>query len=175
MTRPEDAAPLVAGCKGWPFAKTLIWFGFGSTRGRADGAERLRQMNRKKKSPIVIKTPPEIEATLKYIFSAPPPPYIPPKEYIYLTKSDFGYKIGKTTRPDKRPLSVAGNMPIKLSVIAIIEVPNSKEAERRLHSLFDDKRLRGEWFALTDEDVEFVKQYPASWENIKIDPDDVPY
>jgi len=109
--------------------------------------------------------------------SQPPPPYVPEKEYIYLTKTDFGYKIGRTTRPEKRPWTVAGNMPIKLTVIVVIEVPNSKEAEKRLHGLFEDKWLRGEWYALNDEDVEFIKGYPESYDNLPppSKDDDVPY
>lgn len=134
-------------------------------------------MPRKPKYPKYIDD--EFDIVLGKLFGHPIPPatpILPPKEYIYLTKADCGYKIGRTTQPNKRPLSVAGNMPIKLSVIAVIEVPNSKDAERRLHWIFSDKRLRGEWFALTDEDVELVKGYPSSLENLPNSPEDeVPY
>ena len=108
--------------------------------------------------------PENIERLLAEVLSTPPAPYVPPKEYIYLTKSDFGYKIGRTTRPESRPLQVAGNMPIKLEVIAVIEVPNSKKWEQRLHGHFAEKRLRGEWFSLDQSDVEIIKCIPKNWD-----------
>lgn len=98
-------------------------------------------------------------------FSLPP---MPPKEYIYLTKSDFGYKIGRTTRPKKQPLQVVGNMPIKLKVIVVIEVPNSREWERRIHSHFSEKRLRGEWFSLDQADVEMIKSVSNKWDDFHL-------
>jgi len=90
-----------------------------------------------------------------------------------VTKSDFGYKIGKTTRPEKRPLEVAGNMPIKLEVMAVIEVPDSSEWESLLHQHFRDKRLRREWFALTLSNVEMIKKIPDNWEDF--DDEDIPF
>lgn len=98
----------------------------------------------------------------------------PKKEYVYLTKADFGYKIGKTTNPDTRPMQVAGNTPIKLEVITVIEVPDCTKAERQLHEHFREKRLRGEWFALTEDDVAFVKGFPASFDSLP-DGGDVPF
>jgi hypothetical protein len=54
-------------------------------------------------------------------------------------------------------------MPIQLTIIAIIEVENSREAERELHQHFVEKRLRGEWFALNEQDVELIKGFPDSF------------
>ena len=104
--------------------------------------------------------------------------YTKQREYIYLTKADFGYKIGRTTRPEKRPLTVAGNCPIKLEVIVVIEVADMRKAEAELHSRFASKRLRGEWFDLSPEDVELIKGYPGSLINLPksdIDEEDVPF
>lgn len=113
-----------------------------------------------------------IERQFAEVLSSPP---MPPKEYIYLTKSDFGYKIGRTTRPQKRPLQVAGNMPIKLEVIVVIEVANSKEWERRLHRHFAEKRLRGEWFSLDQTDVELIKGVPNNWDDFNLNSDEIPF
>jgi hypothetical protein len=122
-------------------------------------------MKRKPKTETPVPVPKAVEALLAEVMSQPPPPYVPPKEYVYLTKSDFGYKIGRTTHPEIRPLQVAGNMPIKLEVIAVIEVPDSKEWESRLHGHFADKRLRGEWFSLSESDVEIIKGIPKNWDD----------
>jgi hypothetical protein len=99
-------------------------------------------------------------------------------EFIYLTKADFGYKIGRTSQPDKRPLTVAGNCPINLEVIVVIEVDNMRKAEAELHSRFGSKRLRGEWFDLSPEDVELVKGYPQSLLGLPdgdVEEEDIPF
>ena len=65
-------------------------------------------------------------------------------------------------------------MPISLQVVTVIEVPDSREAERQLHSYFHEKRLRGEWFALDDHDVELVRGFPASLKDLP-PRDDIPF
>ena len=81
----------------------------------------------------------------------------PDPEFIYVTKAPFGCKIGRTTRPDLRPLQVAGNAPIQLEVLIVKEVVGSIETERNLHEYFSSKWLRGEWFALDDSDVQLIR------------------
>lgn len=89
-----------------------------------------------------------------------------PKEYIYVTKAEFGFKIGMTSRPKSRPLQVAGNCPIKLEVVLVMEVDDMRKAEARLHRFFENKRLRGEWFALTAEDIALIRGFPASFDEL---------
>lgn len=98
----------------------------------------------------------------------PPAPYefTKPPEYIYLTKADWGFKIGYTSHPNSRPLRVAGNCPVKLEVITVIQVEDMRKAEKELHGLFAHKRLRGEWFDLSADEVELVKGYPKSLESL---------
>lgn len=81
----------------------------------------------------------------------------PRREYIYVTKAPFGHKIGRTTRPELRPLQVAGNAPVELKVLIVKEVPGASEIERSLHDYFDDKWLRGEWFSLDESDVQLIR------------------
>lgn len=127
---------------------------------------RWRTMKRNRPREISIEELQRFRSPLEGMEILPESPAPPPKEYIYVTKSDFGYKIGRTTRPELRPLQVAGNMPIKLEVIAVIEVEDSTEWERRLHWHFEDKRLRGEWFSLDPSDVELIKGIPQSFDNL---------
>jgi hypothetical protein len=81
----------------------------------------------------------------------------PAPEFIYVTKAPFGCKIGRTTRPELRPLQVAGNAPVQLEVLIVKEVANSYEIERRIHDHFKYKWLRGEWFSLDDSDVQLIR------------------
>ncbi len=78
-------------------------------------------------------------------------------EFIYVTRAPFGCKIGRTTRPELRPLQVAGNAPVQLEVLIVKEVAGSYEIERSLHDHFKDKWLRGEWFSLDDSDVQLIR------------------
>jgi hypothetical protein len=81
----------------------------------------------------------------------------PDLEFIYVTKAPFGCKIGRTTRPELRPLQAVGNAPIQLEVLIVKEVIGSHEIEKNLHSYFKDKWLRGEWFSLDDSDVQIIR------------------
>lgn len=82
---------------------------------------------------------------------------IPVSEFIYVTKAAFGCKIGRTTRPELRPLQVTGNAPIELEVLIVKEVSGSREVEKSLHFYFKEKRLRGEWYSLDDSDIAFIR------------------
>ena len=80
----------------------------------------------------------------------------PVPEFIYVTRAVFGCKIGRTTRPELRPLQVVGNAPIELEVLIVKEVSGSREVEKNLHSYFKEKWLRGEWYSLDDSDIAFI-------------------
>lgn len=82
---------------------------------------------------------------------------VPPREYIYITRAPFDCKIGRTTRPDARPLQVAGNAPVMLEVLVVKQVEASRELEKRIHDHYQGKWLRGEWFALDDSDIAFIR------------------
>ena len=102
---------------------------------------------------------------------------IPEPEYIYVTKAPFGCKIGRTTRPELRPLQVAGNAPVQLDVLIVKEVVASRDVEKRLHDYFQDKCLRGEWYSLDDTDIEFISDFldgKASFPKVDID-EDIPF
>lgn len=82
---------------------------------------------------------------------------VPTREYIYVTKAPFGCKVGRTTRPDSRPLQVVGNAPVELEVLVVKQVEASRELEKRIHDHYQGKWLRGEWFALDDSDIAFIR------------------
>lgn len=80
--------------------------------------------------------------------------------YIYILKDteiSGYYKIGKTRKPHERMKAFGVHLPFAAELIHVIECYSADEVERRLHGQFADKRKRGEWFALTDEDVAALK------------------
>lgn len=77
--------------------------------------------------------------------------------YIYLmidTSTDY-HKIGISNKPDYREKTLQSEKPT-IEMIASREYPNRKIAysfEQALHSTYKDKRIRGEWFDLNQDDV----------------------
>ena len=59
--------------------------------------------------------------------------------------SDY-YKIGYTTNLQQRLKSIQMYNPIKLTIVA--EVKGCHKSEKYLHKLYDDYRIRGEWFEI---------------------------
>lgn len=81
-----------------------------------------------------------------------------PGGYIYLLKSTSGYwKIGRTRNPDDRIQTFTVKLPFEVEYEHLIPCSDCIIAERQLHAQFADKRVNGEWFALTPEDVEEIK------------------
>ncbi len=78
--------------------------------------------------------------------------------FIYLVKSSTGhYKIGRAKNPDDRRRTFEVKLPFEVELIHTISSQNYSQAERSLHKRFAGKRVNGEWFALTDEDVTYIK------------------
>jgi hypothetical protein len=84
---------------------------------------------------------------------------------VYLLQSGGYYKIGKSTKPDDRYARLAIQLPEPVKVVHEIETNDVDFLERHWHRHFHDKRLNGEWFALTDEDVEEFCKYRVLWVN----------
>jgi len=81
------------------------------------------------------------------------------KGYVYLLKSETGEtKIGRTLKIDQRIFHFTTNLPYELSLILYTETDDYLGLERRLHEEYSDKRLRGEWFNLTDEDIKNITE-----------------
>lgn len=78
--------------------------------------------------------------------------------YVYLLQSPTSaYKIGRTRDPNNRMRTFGVQLPFEVDFICVIKTGDMYELERRLHERYADKRIRGEWFALDSEDVEYIK------------------
>lgn len=73
---------------------------------------------------------------------------------VYILKTGKNlYKIGKTQHLQKRLLSYHTHLPILFRVIRQFPALNMNELEESLHLVFQHKRIKGEWFKLTPDDL----------------------
>lgn len=83
----------------------------------------------------------------------------PPRHgYVYIVRSENGdYKIGRTINPNSRGKTFDVKLPLRVKFELLIESPDYRGLERELHQRFASKRIDGEWFKLTPEDVEQLR------------------
>jgi hypothetical protein len=77
--------------------------------------------------------------------------------YVYLIESQYGYKIGKTVNIQSRINLFSVKLPFPIKLINYAWFDNYSAAEREFHELFSEKRLEGEWFDLSEDDIEIIK------------------
>lgn len=82
-----------------------------------------------------------------------------PSNYIYLMQAANGLiKIGMTYHPQRRLEAINGASPMEVKLLCVFSDSLAETSERELHAYFADKRVRGEWFALSDADVAWIQQ-----------------
>lgn len=86
-----------------------------------------------------------------------------PTECVYLVRcGDFNlYKIGKSiagTIKYGRLVTLQGGCPFELTLIGEIITNQALDLEKQLHKQFWKNRYRGEWFYLTDSQIEEILQ-----------------
>lgn len=81
----------------------------------------------------------------------------PASGFIYLLESDQGhYKIGRTKNLTTRFPKFDTFLPFNVILLHTFKAKDYVAVEKQLHERFKDKRGRGEWFALTPEDVAWL-------------------
>jgi hypothetical protein len=79
--------------------------------------------------------------------------------YVYLIKAETGeYKIGRTINIPNRMKLFAVKLPFDFEIIHYFPCLDAPISESLLHRLYDPQRKRGEWFNLTEKDVEAIKR-----------------
>jgi hypothetical protein len=74
--------------------------------------------------------------------------------YVYLIQSDTGHcKIGSSQSVPNRIQHLQCANPGPLKLLHQFSSANAQQVEHSLHNKFAHKRVRNEWFALTDEDI----------------------
>lgn len=76
--------------------------------------------------------------------------------YVYLVRSQYGVKIGKSVNVKSRTRLFEVKLPFPISVEHYAWFDDYSYAERDLHRKFHAKRLEGEWFDLSKEDVAHI-------------------
>ena len=77
--------------------------------------------------------------------------------YVYIAASFNGlYKIGHTKDPVGREQRLNTASAESARMLCAWPCKDAPTAERILHSVFSEKCVRGEWFALEQEDIEYL-------------------
>lgn len=87
-----------------------------------------------------------------------PKPHSLAEGFVYLLKTPQGlYKIGRSKNAEKRITKLGVKLPYPIYPLAIIKTSDMVALEKVLHARFEEKRVNGEWFELSDEDVQYIK------------------
>lgn len=81
------------------------------------------------------------------------------KGYVYFARDITSglVKIGHTTDPAKRLKNLANQLPSDIELIHIVHVNERLRAERSFQRYYSDKNIKTEWYALTEEDIKWLK------------------
>ena len=78
--------------------------------------------------------------------------------YVYLIKLGDSYKIGITKNTEER-FKQFEFMPFELKIIKTAKVKEYDKVEKFLHEQYSSKRIKGEWFNLSQEDIQNIIDY----------------
>ena len=79
----------------------------------------------------------------------------PTKVYVMQDTANGYYKIGVSDNPSYRERTLQSEKP---TIELLFFFDGTIDLERVLHAQYADRRIRGEWFALTDLDVNNIKE-----------------
>jgi len=85
-----------------------------------------------------------------------------PAGYVYVIQdvsNTWQYKIGRTNYPKRRINTFGVTLPFETEVVAILQTEDATALERELHQHFANDRQRGEWFDLTEAQVQEMRNW----------------
>lgn len=80
----------------------------------------------------------------------------PQPGYVYVVEGGGYYKIGKAKDIRNRTTWFELKLPFEVKLVYLIESEYYSETEKELHLAFANKRINGEWFDLTEEDLDYI-------------------
>lgn len=78
--------------------------------------------------------------------------------YVYLISGIGLTKIGIADNVKTRLKNFRAGSPVELSLIYSFKINDALSVESFLHKKYADKRHHGEWFSLSDQDIESIRQ-----------------
>lgn len=89
--------------------------------------------------------------------------------YVYVIRSPYGFKIGKTVNMKSRTRLFEVKLPFPITVEHYAWFADYSTAEHELHRTFHAKRLEGEWFDLEPGDIAYIRTLgrPATVEELR--------
>ena len=87
-------------------------------------------------------------------FAGLPPPM---PGQVYFLWSSLGTKIGCGTDARRRVASIAASLPFETRLEHMIQTDDCFGLEHAFHFYFADQHVRAEWFALSAEQIAFIK------------------
>ena len=82
---------------------------------------------------------------------------------VYVIESSGAYKIGMTTNFANRLNTIKVANPNEVNVVYKVESGDPKSMESYLHKMFQDEKIKGEWFSLSNEDIVRIKELDAGF------------
>lgn len=77
---------------------------------------------------------------------------------VYVLHCADVYKIGRGRNAALRVRQIQTNTPFPVEHLFTIATSNAVALERELHQRFAERRVRGEWFALITDDIEYLRR-----------------
>ena len=76
-------------------------------------------------------------------------------EFVYFAQDKYSkfVKIGRTLNIENRMRDLSRSNSGKLDLLGYIPCENSKQLESAMHKFYKTKRVKGEWFRLSEEDI----------------------
>jgi hypothetical protein len=81
------------------------------------------------------------------------------KSFLYLIYSEIGFMIGKSSDIYRRFAVIDTHSPIELQLFRVYKIEKNGYHEKKLHKQFEEKKIRGGWFALDHNDIEEIDRY----------------
>lgn len=76
--------------------------------------------------------------------------------HVYVLAGGGCHKIGRTKDLRRRVEQLAVQLPFEVALVCSLKSDDPKTLEAELHERFANKRLNGEWFDLSAEDVAYI-------------------